>query len=94
MLFTNNLLGSMVEIQLLPLIIFSIAFAGMLTTLGKEAETITSLVVAINDALMSFILLLMKLAPLGIFCLVAARFRRGATRRPVSDPAARHRPGT
>jgi Na+/H+-dicarboxylate symporter len=76
MLFTNNLLGSMVEIQLLPLIVFSIAFGGMLTTLGERAKTITELIMSINDALMSFILLLMKLAPLGIFCLVAARFAK------------------
>lgn len=76
MLFTNNLLGSMVEINLLPLIVFSIAFAAMLTTLGSRAETITALVVSINEALMSFILLLMKLAPLGIFCLVSARFAK------------------
>ena len=74
MLFTNNLLGSMVEINLLPLIVFSIAFGAMLTTLGDKANTIANLVVSINDALMNFILLLMKLASLGIFCLVAARF--------------------
>lgn len=74
MLFTNNLLAAMVEINLLPLILFSIAFGAMLTTLGSEAETITKLVLSVNDALMSFILLLMKLAPVGIFCLVAARF--------------------
>ncbi len=74
MLFTDNLLGSMVEVNLLPLIVFSIIFAGMLTTMGKRSETIATLVVSINDALMSFILLLMKVAPLGIFCLVAARF--------------------
>ena len=76
MLFTNNLLGSMVEIQLLPLIVFSIVFAGMLTTLGDRSQTIAQLVLSINDALMNFILLLMKLAPLGIFCLVAARFAK------------------
>jgi Na+/H+-dicarboxylate symporter len=76
MLFTNNLLGSMVEVNLLPLIMFSIVFAGMLTTLGDRSKTITDLIVSINDALMSFILLLMKLAPLGIFCLVAARFSK------------------
>ena len=76
MLFTNNLLGSMVEINLLPLIVFSIVFGGMLTTLGQRAETIANLVLSINEALMNFILLLMKLAPLGIFCLVAARFAK------------------
>ena len=76
MLFTNNLLGSMVEVNLLPLIVFSIAFAAMLTTLGERATTISNLVMSINDALMSFILLLMRLAPLGIFCLVASRFAK------------------
>jgi Na+/H+-dicarboxylate symporter len=74
MLFTNNLLGSMVEINLLPLIVFSIVFAGMLTTMGERAKLIGNIVVAINDALMSFVMLLMRIAPIGIFCLVAARF--------------------
>lgn len=74
MLFTGNLLGSMVEINLLPLIVFSIVFAGMLTTMGNRSDLMSKLVLSINDALMNFILLLMKLAPIGIFCLVAARF--------------------
>jgi len=74
MLFTSNLLESMVEINLLPLIVFSIVFAGMLTTMGHRSEAIGKLVVNINDALLNFILLLMKVAPIGIFCLVAARF--------------------
>ena len=76
MLFTNNLLASMVEINLLPLILFSIVFAGMLTTLSDRSKTIAELVLSINDALMHFILLLMKFAPVGIFCLVAARFAK------------------
>ncbi len=76
MLFTSNLLGSMVAVNLLPLILFSIVFAGMLTTMGDRAKTISDFVVSINQALMNFILLLMKIAPLGIFCLVAARFAK------------------
>jgi Na+/H+-dicarboxylate symporter len=74
MMFTDNLLESMVQIDLLPLIIFSMIFAGMLTTMGHRANVIATLVSSINDALMTFILLLMRVAPLGIFCLVAARF--------------------
>ncbi len=74
MLFTDNLLGSMVEINLLPVIVFSIVFAGMLTTMGKRSEAIANLVLSINHALLGFILLLMRVAPIGIFCLVAARF--------------------
>ena len=74
MLFTDNLLGAMVNINLLPLIVFSIVFAGMLTTMGNSADVIRSVVISINEALLNFILLLMNLAPIGIFCLVAARF--------------------
>ena len=74
MLFTANLISSAAETNLLPLIIFSIIFAGMLTTMGERVATLTSMIEQINNALISFILLLMKVAPLGIFCLVAARF--------------------
>ncbi len=74
MLFTDNLLESMVKMDLLPLIVFSIIFAAMLTTMGSRADTIANLVNSINDALMTFVLLLMRVAPIGIFCLVTARF--------------------
>jgi Na+/H+-dicarboxylate symporter len=73
-LFTDNLVASAAQTDLLPLIIFSIAFAGLLTTMGSRVQAITQLIGQLNDALLSFILLLMKVAPLGIFCLVAARF--------------------
>ena len=74
MLFTENLFESAVSMDLLPLIVFSIIFAAMLTTLGERVETITSMIDQVNHALMNFILMLMKLAPIGIYCLVAARF--------------------
>jgi Na+/H+-dicarboxylate symporter len=74
MLFTDNLILSAAQTNLLPLIVFSIIFAGMLTTMGEKVRAITVMIGQVNDALMSFILLLMKVAPLGIFCLVAARF--------------------
>lgn len=74
MMFTDNLFESAVEMQLLPLIVFSIAFAGLLTTMGSRVDAIVLLVQQVNDALMNFILLIMRFAPLGIFCLVAARF--------------------
>ena len=74
MLVTDNLFVSASETNLLPLIVFSIIFAGMLTTLGQKVGLINDLVTQANTALMNFIMLLMKLAPIGIFCLVTARF--------------------
>ena len=74
MLFTDNLFAAAAETQLLPLIVFSIIFAGMLTTLGSKVDDMTELISEANTALMSFVMLLMNLAPVGIFCLVASRF--------------------
>ena len=74
MLFTDNLIESAAETSLLPLILFSIIFAGMLTTMATRVQALTKIIVQVNEALLSFILLLMKLAPFGIFCLVTARF--------------------
>ena len=74
MLVTDNLFKAAHEMELLPLIVFSIVFAGVLTTMGKQVTGLTSVIEQLNAALMKVILLLMKLAPFGIFCLVAARF--------------------
>jgi len=72
-LVTDNLFKAAAEMNLLPLIVFSIIFAGMLTTLPK-VDVLKSGIEQINLALMAFVLLLMKVAPIGIFCLVTARF--------------------
>ena len=74
MLFTDNLFLAAAESSLLPLIFFSIIFAGMLTTMGSKVHALTEMILQINNAMLSFVLLLMKVAPLGIFCLVTARF--------------------
>ena len=74
MLFTDNLFAAAANTQLLPLIVFSIIFAGMLTTMGERVKILADIIVQINDAFLAFVMLLMKVAPLGIFCLVAARF--------------------
>ena len=60
MLVTDNLFVSAAETNLLPLIVFSIIFGGMLTTMGNEVKSITDLVEQANRALMNFVLLLMK----------------------------------
>ena len=74
MLFTDNLFLAASETQLLPLIVFSIVFAGLLTTMGERVSTLTRMIPEINEALLALILMIMRFAPLGIFCLVAARF--------------------
>ena len=74
MLVTDNLFVSAAKTQLLPIIVFAIIFAGMLTTMHEDVSSITKLITQANSALMKFVMLLMNFAPIGIFCLVAARF--------------------
>lgn len=74
MLFTDNLFGAAAQTELLPLIVFSIIFAGMLTTMGSKVGQLTTMINQVNNALLTFIMLLMRIAPIGIFCLVAGRF--------------------
>lgn len=76
-LFTDNLFKAALDTALLPLIVFSIIFAAMLTTL-PNVDVLKSGIEQINAALMAFVLLLMKVAPIGIFCLVTARFGEAA----------------
>ena len=74
MLVTDNLFAAMAHADLLPLIVFSILFAGVLSILGEKTSIVTTFIVQINEGFLAFIMGLMKFAPLGIFCLVAARF--------------------
>ena len=74
MLVTDNLFKSAANMNLLPLIVFSIIFAAMLTTMGDKVFAVTRMIGQANEALMAFVMLLMNIAPIGIFCLVAGKF--------------------
>ena len=74
LLFTDNLLKSALTMELMPLIVCSFLFAAVLTIRAEKSRTLSQFIVQANDVLMDFVLLIMKVAPIGIFCLVAARF--------------------
>lgn len=78
MLVTDNLFGAAANTQLLPIIVFAIVLAALMTTMAGKVNTLVSFVREANDVLMKFVLLLMNLAPVGIFCLVTARFGEAA----------------
>jgi Na+/H+-dicarboxylate symporter len=68
-----NLVKSMVEMDILPLIIFSLVFGGVLTTLGEKGKTVINFFDAVNQAIMKMVHLVLYLAPLGIFALIASK---------------------
>jgi Na+/H+-dicarboxylate symporter len=72
-LFTDNLVASAADTQLLPIILWSILFSAALTTLGKTGEHVIAFFNGVNEAMMKLVVWIMYFAPIGIFALVAGR---------------------
>jgi len=70
---TPNLIHSMVKMDILPIIMFSLIFGGVLTTLGEKGKLVISVFDGINIAIMKIVHLVMYVAPLGVFALVASK---------------------
>lgn len=71
---SDNVIKSMAEMQLLPLIVFSLVLGGVLTTMGERGRPVAAFCESGNEAMMKIVHLVMLLAPVGIFGLVAGRF--------------------
>ena len=69
----ENLILAMVNADVLPLIIFSLVFGGILTTLGEKGSTVIRFFDGVNEAIMGIVHLLMWFAPVGIGALIAGR---------------------
>lgn len=72
-LIPSNLFQSMAQMQILPLIVFSLFFGGVLTTLGQKAQGVIDFFSVCNEAIMKIVHLIMYFAPLGIFGLIAGK---------------------
>jgi Na+/H+-dicarboxylate symporter len=72
-LVSPNIVKSAAELEILPLIVFSLIFGGVLTTLGDLGKPVLRFFDGVNEALMLMVRLVMILAPIGVFGLVAAK---------------------
>ena len=68
-----NLVQSMANMEILPLIIFSLVFGGILTTLGESGKRVIDFFDTVNASIMKIVHLLMYFAPLGVFALIASK---------------------
>jgi Na+/H+-dicarboxylate symporter len=68
-----NLIAAASQMQLLPIIVFSLIFGAALTTVGESGRPIINFFNGINDVMMKLINWIMYFAPLGIFALIASR---------------------
>jgi Na+/H+-dicarboxylate symporter len=73
---SENVFQSMAQLDVLPVIVFSLVLGGILTTIGRDGEPVIAFFNGLNEAIMKMVVLLMYFAPLGVFGLVAGRFAR------------------
>ena len=67
-----NIFESMVNTDILPIIVCSLVFGGVLTTLGKQGQPVIEFFRGMNDAMMKIVHLIMWFAPIGVFALIAS----------------------
>ena len=73
-MFPTNPINSMAEGKMLQVIVFALLFGVAMALSGKAGERLTSLFEDLNTVIMRLVVILMNLAPYGVFCLLAKLF--------------------
>lgn len=75
-MFPINPIHSLSEGNMLQIVLFSILFGVAIAKFGNKTAVVKSFFLQINDVLLYLIILVMKLAPAGVFCLLAVLFSK------------------
>ena len=67
----KNIIASMAEGDMLPIIVFSVFVGVMLAKLGEKTATVSKFFAEFNDIMMEMTITIMKAAPIGVFCMIA-----------------------
>ncbi len=70
----KNIFSSLAEGDMLPVIVFALFVGIMLAKLGNKASTVANFFNQFNDVMMEMTMSIMKVAPIGVFCLIAKTF--------------------
>ena len=70
----SNPILAMAEGEMLQIILFAIILGIAITITGKNAESFKKGITSLNEIMMSMVQIIMKFAPLGVFCLIAKTF--------------------
>lgn len=70
----SNPLAAFAEGNMLQIIFFALLVGILLAKLGERADTVANFFNQFNDIMMEMTSLVMKVAPLGVFCLIAKTF--------------------
>jgi len=71
---SDNIIKSFVNLEMLPIIVFSLCFGAVLTTLGARGKAVLDFCEGGNEAMMKLVHLVLLLAPIGVFGLIGGRF--------------------
>jgi len=67
----SNPIDAAAKGQILPLIVFSILFGAVLTTMGQKAKPMVDFFDSLNEAMMKLTGWIIQLTPIGVFALIA-----------------------
>ena len=70
----KNPVQSMANGDMLPLIVFALFVGIMLAKLGTRGSVVANFFSQFNDVMMEMTMAIMKIAPIGVFCLIARTF--------------------
>ncbi len=69
-LIPENVIEAAAEGRILPLIVFSLLFGGVLSAIGEKGEPVVALFEGINLAMMKIVHLIIYFAPIGVMALI------------------------
>ena len=72
----KNPVQSMANGDMLPIIVFALFVGIMLAKLGTRGSVVANFFSQFNDVMMEMTMAIMKVAPIGVFCLIARTFAR------------------
>lgn len=70
----KNPIESMANGDMLPIIVFALFIGIMLAKMGKRGATVATFFSQFNEIMMEMTMAIMKVAPIGVFCLIARTF--------------------
>lgn len=69
-LIPPNIIAAAASGKVLPLIVFSLVFGGVLTTLGEKGRVVVQFFEGLNSAMMRIVTLIIYFAPVGVLALI------------------------
>ena len=69
-IFPTNPVAAMAEGKMLQIIVFALLFGVAITSAGESGQRIRTFFEDLNEVIMALVTMLIKLAPLGVFCLM------------------------